>query len=115
MPNRVVTVDFSKKSGKIKPMNCINGGPRSGGFDLAYDVSEEFSSMGIPFVRTSLPAGEYGLNQFINIHCIFPDFDADEELEESYNFLPTDQYIAAIRACGAEIFYRLGESAEPYG
>lgn len=115
MPNRVVTVDFSKNSGKIKPMNCINGGPRSGGFDLAYDVSEEFSSMGIPFVRTSLPAGEYGLNQFINIHCIFPDFDADEELEESYNFLPTDQYIAAIRACGAEIFYRLGESAEPYG
>ena len=71
MLNRVVTVDFSKKSGKIKPMNCINGGPRSGGFDLAYDVSEEFSAMGIPFVRTALPAGEYGLNQFINIRQHF--------------------------------------------
>ena len=114
MLNRVISVDFDKKCGKIKPINCINGGPRSGGCNLPYDFSEEFSEMGIPFVRTSSSAGEYGLNQFINVHCIFPDFDADPELEESYNFLPTDLYLASIRNTGAEIFYRLGESAEPY-
>ena len=114
MANRVITVDFSKKCGKIKPMNCINGAPRSGGYDLSYDVSEEFSKMGIPAVRAVLPSGEYGLNQFIDIHCIFPDFSADENDENSYNFLPTDQYLASIKAVGAEIFYRLGESAEPY-
>ncbi len=114
MLNRVITVDFEKKSGRIKPVNCINGGPRSGGYNLPNDFTEEFSEMGIPFVRTSSAAGEYGLNQFVNIHCIFPDFDADESLPESYNFLPTDLYLASIKNTGAEIFYRLGESSEPY-
>ncbi len=114
MLNRVITVDFDKKCGRIKPVNSINGGPRSGGCDLPYDMSEEFSEMAIPFVRTSTTKGEYGFNQFINVHCIFPDFDADPELEESYNFLPTDLYLASIKSVGADILYRLGESVEPY-
>ena len=114
MLNRVIAVDFEKKSGKIKPMNCINGGPRSGGYNLPYDMTEEFSAMSVPFVRTESSAGEYGLNQFINVHCIFPDPDADETLEESYNFLPTDLYLASVKNTGADIFYRLGESSEPY-
>lgn len=114
MLNRVITVDFGKKNGKIKPVNGINGGPRSGGCGLPFDFSEEFVEMGIPVVRTGASAGEYGLNQFINVHCIFPDPDADPELEESYNFLPTDLYLASVKNTGAEIFYRLGESPEPY-
>ena len=107
-------MDFEKKSGKIKPVNCINGGPRSGGYNLPNDFTEEFTEMGIPFVRTNSSTGEYGLNQFINVHCIFPDFEADEDVPESYNFLPTDLYLASIKNTGAEIFYRLGESSEPY-
>ncbi|MBQ7386955.1 MAG: hypothetical protein IJW03_02190 [Clostridia bacterium] len=114
MLDKVITVDFDKKCGKIKPLHCINGGPRSGGYKLPYDFSEEFTELGIPFVRTNTASGEYGLNQFINIHCIFPDFSADETLEESYNFLPTDLYLASIRNTGADIFFRLGESSEPY-
>jgi len=114
MLNRVIAVDFEKKTGKIKPMHGINGGPRLGGYNLPIDFSDEYTEMKVPFVRTDSSAGEYGLNQFINIHCIFPDFDADPELEESYNFLPTDLYIASVIGTGAEIFYRLGESSEPY-
>ncbi len=114
MLNRVITVDFDKKCGRIKPVNSINGAPRSGGYDLPYDMSEEFSEMAIPFVRTSSPKGEYGFNQFVNIHCIFPDFDADPDSEDSYNFLPTDLYIASIKSAGADVFFRLGESAEPF-
>ena len=114
MLNRVISVDFQKRTGRIKPLNCINGGPRSGGHNLPFDVTEEFAEMGVPMVRTVTPDGEYGNNQFINVHCIFPDFEADVEAEESYNFLPTDLYIASIRQAGAEIFYRLGESSEPY-
>ena len=114
MLNRVFAVDFEKKSGKIKPMNCINGGPRVGGYNLPFDFTEEFVEMGIAAVRTHAPSGEYGYNQFINVHCIFPDFDADENLEESYNFLPTDLYLTSVKNTGAEIFYRLGESSEPY-
>jgi len=109
-----VNIKFGKKAGRIKPLNGINGGPRSGGYGLPCDLTEEFSEMGIPIVRTASCAGEYGNNQFINIHCIFPDPDADEELEESYNFLPTDLYLASIKNTGAEIMYRLGESPEPY-
>lgn len=114
MQKKEIRIDFDKKCGKIKPMHCINGGPRSGGYDLPFDFSEEFKDMGVPVVRTSGAAGEYGFNQYINIHCIFPDFSADETLEESYNFLPTDLYLASIKSCGAEIFYRLGEGREPY-
>ena len=112
--SKTISVDFEKKCGKMKPLLGINGGPKSGGYDLPFDFSEEFSEMAVPFVRTASAAGEYGLNQFVNIHCIFPDFDADEELEESYNFLPTDLYLSSIKECGGEIFFRLGESPEPY-
>lgn len=114
MAKKEIRIDFNKKNGRIKPLNCINGGPRSGGFDLPFDFSDEFISMGVPLVRTAGSAGEYGLNQYINVHCIFPDFDADENSEESYNFLPTDLYLASIRNTGAGIFFRLGESREPY-
>ena len=114
MQKKEVRLSFNKKCGRIKPLHCINGGPRSGGYDLSFDMTEEFMDIGIPMVRTSDSAGEYGHNQYINVHCIFPDFDADETLEESYNFLPTDLYLASIRNTGAEIFYRLGENREPY-
>lgn len=112
--NRILTVDFEKKCGKVRPILGMNGGPRLGGYDLPVDFSREFSELSVPFVRTVTAAGDYGLNQFINIHCIFPDFDADEELPESYNFHPTDLYLSSIKAIGADIFFRLGESPEPY-
>ena len=114
MLNRVITVDFGKKCGKVKPVNSINGGPRSGGYNLPYDLSEEYTEMAIPFVRAVTSKGDYGLNQFINVHCIFPDFDKDPELEESYNFLPTDLYLSSVKNLGIDLIYRLGEGAEPY-
>lgn len=112
MLNRVVTADFSAKGGKIRPICAVNGGPLIGGADLMYDFSEEYREMNIPLVRVSGRANEYGFNQRINIHCIFPDFSADETLPESYNFLPTDKYLLAIREVGASIIFRLGESSE---
>ncbi len=114
MLNRVINVDFSRKTGRIKPVNGINGGPRSGGYGLPLDMSAEFSEMAIPVARISGPSGEYGQNQFVNIHCIFPDFSRDPEDIDAYNFLPTDLYLSSVKSTGAEIFLRLGESAEPY-
>ena len=114
MQKKEIKLDFERKSGRIKPLTCVNGGPRSGGYDLPFDFSEEYTEMAVPMVRTAGAAGEYGYNQFVNIHCIFPDFDADETLETSYNFLPTDLYIASIRNAGAAVFFRLGEDREPY-
>jgi len=45
-----------------------------------------------------------------NASIIFPDWRADPEKPESYNFAPTDKVIAAIRASGAEVYYRIGRS-----
>ena len=114
MLGKSITVDFEKKCGRIKPLCSVNGGPRSGGAGLVYDFADEFCRMGVPFVRVGAASGDYGYNQFLNIHSIFPDFSADETLEESYNFLPTDLYLASVKAVGAEIFYCFGEASEPY-
>ena len=43
---------------------------------------------------------------------VFPNPDADPALPASYDFRATDEYIAAVRATGAEIVYRLGESID---
>ncbi|MGA2390015.1 MAG: hypothetical protein ABSF97_13690 [Candidatus Sulfotelmatobacter sp.] len=45
-----------------------------------------------------------------NASIIFPDWSADPEKPESYNFAATDKLIAAIRASGAEVYYRIGRS-----
>ena len=45
-----------------------------------------------------------------NASIIFPNWSADPEKPESYNFAPTDKVLAAIRASGAEIYYRVGRS-----
>ncbi len=45
-----------------------------------------------------------------NASIIFPQGSADPEKPESYNFGPTDKVIAAIRASGAEVYYRIGRS-----
>ena len=70
MPGREIRIDFEKRCGRVKPLHCINGGPRSGGYGLPFDFTDEFVRMGIPLVRTEGSAGEYGQNQFINIHNI---------------------------------------------
>ncbi len=114
MIGKNITVDFSKKCGKIKPLGGMNGAPRSGGVGLPFDFTEEFITMGTPVVRVGAGKGDYGYNQYLNIHSIFPDFSADETLEESYNFLPTDLYLASVKNTGAEIIYCLGEASEPY-
>ena len=52
-----------------------------------------------------------------NAGIIFPDWSADPDKPGSYNFAATDKVLAAIRASGAAIYYRIGRSwganAEP--
>ena len=113
MIKRTVNIDFSKKTGKLKPVNCLNNGPLFG-IDLDFDFTDQYREMRPPFVRLSGIEAPYQSSRFLDIHCIFPDMNLDERFEASYNFAPTDKYIAAVRECGADIFLRLGESREPY-
>ncbi len=109
---RSIAVDFSKKVGKIKMCHGMPEGPRRCGVSLSHDISREFSEIGTPAVRLHDIEYPYGSNQFVDIHCIFPDFSQDAELPESYNFAPTDAYIGAIKEIGAEPIFRLGESTD---
>ncbi|MDE1180188.1 hypothetical protein [Paraburkholderia sp.] len=47
---------------------------------------------------------------YVNPRVIFPDPNADPENPASYNFAPTDIYIASMRAAGTKIMFRVGRS-----
>ncbi len=112
MVTRTITVDFTKRLGKVKPIGAI-GGPKFG-IDLECDLSEEYRALGVPYVRVSDVEPPYGGGRYLDIHNIFPDPMLDERFPESYNFAPTDKYLLAIKECGAGIYLRLGESLDPY-
>ena len=105
-----ITVDFSKTLGEIKPVNGVNNGPLTGRF--CRDRRAEFKRAGIPFSRLHDTEGSMGSGEFVNIHCIFKNFDADVNDPASYNFAATDIYIKAILDAGTKVFYRLGETIE---
>lgn len=105
-----ISVDFGKIVGRIKPLHGVNNGPKSLG--LFRDMSEHFVNAGIPYVRLHDTEYPYGSGQFVDIACVFPNFDADTEDPVSYNFGLTDEYIKTVQAVGAKIIYRLGPSIE---
>ena len=97
-------------SGPIKPLHGVGGGPLSCHFSV--DATEEFREAGIPFGRTHDIEYPFGAGEFVDIHCVFPDFDKDENDPRAYNFVFTDEYLRAMKAAGTEPLYRLGESIE---
>ena len=105
-----IRIDFSKTVGKMKPVHGVNSGPKTKVF--TYDATELFREAGLPFSRLHDVEYPYGSGEFVDIHCIFPDFAADENDPASYNFALTDCYIDAIRNAGTKVIYRLGESIE---
>ena len=114
MNRRSIYVDFTKRNGRIKPVSSAVGGPRSGPL-LEVDFTEEFKAASIPAVRVRNAQFPYGFNQYVDVHCIFPDLTRDPEDETAYNFGPTDAYLLSVKDAGAEIFLCLGESSDPFG
>jgi len=105
-----VTVDFDKVTGPVRPLHGVNQGPMTKVF--TYDARAEFAEAAIPYCRLHDTEYPYGSGEFVDIPCIFKNFDADENDPASYNFGLTDEYIARIRDTGAEAFFRLGVSIE---
>ena len=103
-----VSIDVSKVTGEIRPLNGGNLGPVC--HRMMLDMTEEFLKLDIPVIRThdvpwfSMPA--------VDVHTIFTNFDLDPSDPGNYNFRQTDDYIASLVETGAEIVYRLGESIE---
>ena len=113
MQRRSFNIDFGKKSGKVKAMHGLNlsFGHNTLGDDPIGSILSAHAPSVVGLHDLEYP---YGQNQYVDIHCVFPDFTKDPESEESYNFAPTDSYLEKIKDSGAEIIFRLGESTDKY-
>lgn len=103
-----LTADFSQVSGLIRPLHGVNKGPLGPGGLI--DLTAPFQELRLPGVR--LHDCHWPNPDVVDIHVVFPRFEADPEDPGSYDFAATDAYLEAIRKTGASIVYRLGESIE---
>jgi xylan 1,4-beta-xylosidase len=130
---REMHVDAAKVTGTIRSFQGVNGVPTPimAGLpnlekqykDLRVDVIRTHDTMGPTDVDARFSVGTPLLAWLVpdtaqraqlveagNAAAIFPDWAADPEKPESYNFAPTDRVIEGIRATGAEVYYRIGRS-----
>lgn len=109
-----INVNFDKYVGKIKPMHAVNNGPVRSGAEQKRGNFEKYRDARIPYARThdaSFFAG-YGGEHTVDVHAIFPDFNANPYDPDSYDFELTDDYLQSIIDAGTEVFYRLGSKIE---
>lgn len=95
----------------VAPVRALHGvslGPIDRRWGL--DLSESYRAVGIPSVRTH--DAPIQMNDVVDLHCLFPNPKADPDDPDNYVFGPTDDYLAAIHAVGADIYLRFGESIE---
>ena len=105
---RSVEVDFSVSHGELRAVQGINKGPLgAGGF---VDLTAALTKLHVPFAR--MHDCHWPNPDVIDVSAIFPNAGADPARAESYDFRLTDEYLNAVRATGARIIYRLGESIE---
>jgi xylan 1,4-beta-xylosidase len=130
---RSLNVDAGKVIGEIRSFQGLNGlpSPVMAGLptlvqqykDLRVNQVRTHDAMGPTEIDSRFVLGNGELAWLIpdnaqragvvkagNAAIIFPDWSADPEKPASYNFAPTDKVITAIRATGAEVYYRIGRS-----
>jgi len=101
-------VDFAVAQGELRALHGINKGPLAP--NGLVDLTEAQARLRVPSTR--LHDCHHPNPAVVDIHAVFPNPEADPALPGSYDFRATDEYIAAVRATGAEVIYRLGESIE---
>ena len=106
-PHRL-TVDFSEAQGELRPLHGINKGPLAA--NGLVDVTDAQKRLRLPSIR--LHDCHHPNPDVVDLHAVFPNPEADPSVPASYDFRATDEYIAGVRATGAEVIYRLGESIE---
>lgn len=106
-PHRV-TLEFAESQGALRALHGINKGPLAP--NGLVDLTAAHKQLRIPSTR--LHDCHHPNPAVVDLHAVFPHPDADPALPASYDFPATDEYIAAVRATGAEVIYRLGQSIE---
>lgn len=112
-----IKFDLSKKEGAFKILNATNGGPRHKRHAKDQYISnfKEYKAARIPYSRnhdSNICGSTYGGPFAHDISAIFPNFDADVNDPESYDFACTDESILTTLEADTETFFRLGESIE---
>ncbi len=109
-----VNIDFNKAVGRIKDMHAVNNGPIVAGSDQTRGNHLYYKAARIPYARNHDAAfdSRYGGEHSVDIHAIFPNFDADVNDPASYDFPCTDLYTKQIIEAGTKPFYRLGSKIE---
>ena len=108
--------DLSKNSGKFKILNATNGGPwhKRHASDQFRSNFDDYKAARMPYSRNhdSAMCPIYGGPYSHDITCIFPNFDADVNDPESYDFACTDEAILICLDAGTQTFFRLGQTIE---
>lgn len=109
-----VNINYAKEIGSIKVMHAVNNGPVVAGKDQTRGNEQSYKAARIPYARVHDAAfySGYGGEHTVDVHAIFPNFNADVNDPNSYDFACTDHYMAQIIEFGAEPFYRLGSKIE---
>ena len=105
---KTVSADFSKITGKIKPVHGFNNAARQTNYG---PLLESFTALAPPFSRLH-DTGYNGNAHYVDIFCIFPDFSADPNDEKAYDFTLTDHYIKPLIENGIKVMYRFGTTIE---
>ncbi|MBR5445597.1 MAG: hypothetical protein IKV57_05720 [Clostridia bacterium] len=105
-----IRIDFTRKTGTIKPMHAVNNGVVLG----RQNNTETYRAAGFPYARNhdASYCEEYGVEHCVDITAIFRDFEANPYHPDSYDFAVTDAYLKGTVDTGTKIFYRLGQRIE---
>jgi hypothetical protein len=101
-----ITVDADKVIGTIRKLHGTNGGA-----PMIYfpdNFTEELVKLDTPSIRLHDTNWDNGNLRLVDIHHIFPVFDADPDDPANYFFAHTDDYIQLCLSTGKTILYRLG-------
>ena len=104
-----VKIDTQRIVGRIKPMHGIGQPPMTG---LSNSLFHYLSRAGIPYSRLHDVGGWMGGGLYVDIPNLFPNFDADENNPDSYDFAYTDKLIEGLMKVGCEPYFRLGVTIE---
>jgi len=104
-----ITADFTRITGKVKPMHGVGQPPLTGGSPAMFHYLGE---AGIPYSRLHDVGGWMGGGLYVDIPNLFRDFDADETDPASYDFAFTDRFIGWLMQQRCEPFFRLGVTIE---
>ncbi len=109
-----VRINYGSTVGKLKIMHAVNNGPYLAPADQKKGNAPAYEAARIPYARTHDAAfdSRYGGEHSVDVHNIFPNFDADPTDPASYDFPCTDKYMQDILSVGTKPFFRLGSKIE---